>query len=333
MAIINDNDMEIILNGDQETAIHEILRDRFFALLKMPVKKPERHTSKCSSSVFVGHMNNLLIDSLAIRKKNSKILFEDCEYYLSLYRSRGNEVFEPGESYKDSKEIFDRNIKRIAFTGTEVTYPTVDELLVFLADKEMVCITNYIEDHNMEMVKSRHFLDDYLLMRENYKTQFFRHDDYLDIRVFLTRIEDEASYTEYGLYPEDIRQFDVRKKLADYLKKISKESFCDKSDYYFEYESQSPEIQAAYFATRFHSNPAWDANPVNIFDFRISAFVLPGTISPKKAKKLPLKKKTKKTDSNSEYVIDSIHLNSNICYDLDEIKDLIKGVYYEVFMD
>ena len=61
--------------------------------------------------------------------------------------------------------------------------------------------------------------------------------------------------------------------------------------------------------------------------------MLPGTVSPKKAKKMPLKKKTMKTDCGSEYVIDSIHLNSNICFDLAEFKDLLKGLFYEVFMD
>lgn len=331
MAIINDNDMEIILKGDQETAIREMLRERFFALLKMPVKK--QHTSPVSSSVFVGHMHGWSTHSLAIRKKDCLTVFEDCEYYLNIFHLRGKEFIERDGSCVNLKELFDRSIERIAFSGTEVTYPSVDELLAFMADKEFFCLTNYIEDHNMEIVKSRHFLDNYMLMRENYDKQYFRHDDYHDIRLFLTRVEEEGAYAEHGLYPEDILIFDVNDKIVNYLRKISEECFCDKSDYYFEYESQSPEIQAAYFATRFHSNPAWDANPVNLFNFRICTFVLPGTVSPKKAKKMPLKKKTMKTDCGSEYVIDSIHLNSNICFDLAEFKDLLKGLFYEVFMD
>ena len=72
---------------------------------------------------------------------------------------------------------------------------------------------------------------------------------------------------------------------------------------------------------------------MNIFNIRISAFVLPGTIPPKKAKKMPIKKKTVKTDCGSEYVIDSIHLNSNICFDMGEFNDLLKGIFYEVFLD
>ena len=332
MAIINNNDMEIVLKGDQETAIREMLRDRFFALLKMPVKKPERHTSPVSSSVFVGHMNCMLNVTCAIRKRNTLTLFENCEYYLSMYHKRGNKSYETGGS-KNDKEIFDHSIERTAFPGTEVTYPSVDELLTFMADKELVFITNYIEHHNMEIVKSKHFLNDYLLMRENYDEQYFRHDDYHDIRLFMTKVEDDGANSEHGLYPEDIRRFDVKDKIINRLSKISKESFCDKSDYYFEYESQSQDIQAVYFVTRYHSNPAWDANPVNLFNMRMCAFVLPGTISSKKAKKMPLKKKTVKTDCGSEYVIDSIHLNSNICFDMAEFNDLINGLFYEVFLD
>jgi hypothetical protein len=331
MAIINDNDMEIILKGDQETAIREMLRERFFALLKMPVKK--QHTSPVSSSVFVGHMHGWSTHSLAIRKKGCLTVFEDCEYYLSIYHLRGNEFIERDGSCVNLKDLFDRSIERIAFPGTEVMYPSVDEFLAFMADKELVCLTNYIEHHNMEIVKSRHFLNNYMLMRENYDKRYFRHDDYHDVRLFLTRVEEEGAYAEHGLYPDDIRLFDVKDKIINYLRKISEECFCDKSDYYYEYESQSPEIRAVYFATRFHSNPAWDANPVNLFNFRICTFVLRGTISPKKAKKLPLKKKTMKTECSSEYVIDSIHLNSNICFDLAEFKDLLKGLFYEVFMD
>ncbi len=332
MAIINDNDMEIILKGDQETAIREMLRDRFFALLKMPMKKPERHTSPVSSSVFVAHMNCMLNVTCAIRKRNALTLFENCEYYLSMYHKRGNKSYKTGGS-KTDKEIFDHSIERTSFPETEVTYPSVDELLNFMADKELVYITNYIEHHNMEIVKTKHFLNDYLLMRENYDEQYFRHDDYHDIRLFLIRVEDDGANSEHGLYPEDIRRFDVKDKIINRLSKISKECFCDKSDYYFEYESQSQDIQAVYFATMFHSNPDWDENPVNLFNMRMCAFVLPGTISSKKAKKMPLKKKTVKTDCGSEYVIDSIHLNSNICFDMAEFNDLIKGLFYEVFWD
>ena len=42
MAIICDNDMEIILKGSSEEVIRKMLKDRLFALIKMPAKKPEK---------------------------------------------------------------------------------------------------------------------------------------------------------------------------------------------------------------------------------------------------------------------------------------------------
>ena len=46
MAIIKDNDMEIILKGNQDEAIRKMLKDRLFCLIKMPAKKPERITKE-----------------------------------------------------------------------------------------------------------------------------------------------------------------------------------------------------------------------------------------------------------------------------------------------
>ena len=108
--------------------------------------------------------------------------------------------------------------------------------------------------------------------------------------------------------------------------KRSKEFYGVENYYSAEFETQTDEIQAAYFLTRFHSNTAWDEDPVNIVNARISVFVLPGTISPRKAKNLPLKKKTRNEVSGAEYMIESIHCNSDIFPDFDEFKKYI--AYY-----
>jgi hypothetical protein len=66
--IVNDNDMEVILNGSQEQVIKKMLANRIFCLLKLPAKKPERCRSDFSSSVFVSNMNSLPFSrALAIR--------------------------------------------------------------------------------------------------------------------------------------------------------------------------------------------------------------------------------------------------------------------------
>ena len=90
MEKIADNDMEIILKGNQEKVIRKMLDDRCFCLIKMPAEKPERCISRFSSSVFVGHMNSYGITrSFSIRRTGSKMPYENCEYYLSIYEKRG----------------------------------------------------------------------------------------------------------------------------------------------------------------------------------------------------------------------------------------------------
>jgi len=54
MAIVNDNDMEIILKGSEKEVIRKMLKNRLFCLLEMPVQKPKRFNSSYSSSIFVG---------------------------------------------------------------------------------------------------------------------------------------------------------------------------------------------------------------------------------------------------------------------------------------
>lgn len=48
MAIINDNDMEIVIKGNQKEAVHELIRNRLYCLIQMPANKSD----KCSSTEF-----------------------------------------------------------------------------------------------------------------------------------------------------------------------------------------------------------------------------------------------------------------------------------------
>ena len=136
MAIINDDDMEIILKGNQDEAIRKMLKDRLFCLIKMSAKKPERITSPCSSSVFVGCLNGWTFRSFAIRKDGSKTLYSDCEYYLSIYEKRGTD--------EELSGYFESGIERIKEHTISITNPSVDELLSFLKNQELVLITNYM---------------------------------------------------------------------------------------------------------------------------------------------------------------------------------------------
>ena len=146
MAIINDDDMEIILKGNQDEAIRKMLKDRLFCLIKMPAKKPERITSPCSSSVFVGRLNGWPFRSFAIRKDGSKTLYSDCEYYLSIYEKRGTD--------EELSGYFEKGIERIKEHTISITNPSVDELLSFLKNQELVLITNYMHYGNFESFKA-----------------------------------------------------------------------------------------------------------------------------------------------------------------------------------
>ena len=322
MAIINDNDMEIILKGNQDEAIRKMLKDRLFCLIKMPAKKPERITSPCSSSVFVGCLNGWTFRTFAIRKDGSKTLYSDCEYYLSIYEKRGTD--------EELSGYFEKGIERIKEHTISITYPSVDELLSFLKDQELVLITNYMHYGNFESFKAENFLSELLLLWKDSESKFFRREEFCDIRVYLSRVEEDGAYPEYGLYNEDVREFDIRKRIVNMLLKSCKEDYGDEMFYSVEYEAQSEGVQAAYFATRFHSNTCWDADPVNIVNARISAFVLPGTTSPRKAKKLPMKKMTQNETSGSKYMIDCIHCNSDVFADMEEFKEYIE-IYFSYF--
>ena len=319
MAIICDNDMEIILKGSKEEVIRKMLNDRLFCLIRMPIKKPDKYISKVSSSVFVSHMNDLhLTRSFAIRNSGSKVLYGDCEYYLCINLKRGCD---------EEKKYYQRALDRIIRYVGSITYPSIDEIIEFLGDKELVLITCYMHFGNFEQLKVNDFLDKILLLWKESGSKFIRRDETCDIRVYLRRIEGCGASSNDEFYPEDIRDFDIRKKVVNILKEYSKKFYFDEEYYSAEYETQAKDIQAAYFVTRFCSNNQWEAHPVNIVNARISAFVLPGMVSPKEAKNFPRKRITKKKTSEEEYVIDSIHCNSDIFYDFAEFDDFMGSFF------
>ncbi len=314
--------MELILKGDQKAALRQIVKNRFFALIKLPSKKPDRYISKCSSSVFFARMNSLKNRTCAIRKVGEISVFEECEYYLTVFFTRGKKDY--------LKDFFDKGVAAIGIPEIEISYPTVEEFLSFMNDMELVFITNYVERNgNVEACKIRHFLNDDLQMRRNFSKEFILYDDYYDIKIYLIREEHEGLPAPSCLSPDDIYYYDIKGRILRILERNSKEFFSDESDYFVEYETRSDVITALYFATRFHSNPLWDVNPVCILNFRISVFVLPGEVSRQKMSQLPDEKKTKHKYTEEEYYIDSIFFTSDMCLDLADFEKLIDGHFYD----
>ncbi len=306
-AIINDNDMEITVRGDQEEVIRELLKDKMFCLLKMPAEKPKKCVSKFSSSVFVDFMEGMG-RTFAIRDVGLSAKYEECEYYLSVYYRR--------ETDNENRGFFERNLKKIIAQSISSWFPTEDEVVFLLKGKELVLITNYMQYGNMEAFKVDDLLNNILFLRKDSGSDFIRRDEKCDIRVYLSRINSDGRDTEHRLCPMDIRELDVGRRVVNILEKKSKGFFGEDGYYSMEFASQTKDIQAMYFATRFHSNKQWEADPVNIVIARIAAFVLPGSVSVAEPDmQLPKKKKVKALNGE-EYIIDAIHFNSDIFYDL-----------------
>ena len=321
MAIINNNDMEIILKGSKEEVIRKMLQNRLYCRISLPIKKPDKIISKYSSTVFVSNMNrHCLTRSFAIRTVGTNALYEDCENYLCIYHKRG--------CNEENKKYFDRATNRIIRHGGKIIYQSIDETISFLKDKELVLITTYMHYGNFEQLKVRDFLEDIILLWKESGSKFIRRDENCDIRIYLRPINDDNCTSDNGLCLEDIRDFDIRKKVVNILKEHSKKYFSDANYYSAEYETQTKNIQAAYFVTRFHSNTQWEADPVCIVTVRLSAFVLPGMVSNIEASVIPQKKKTRKLSSGTDYIIDSIHFNSDIFYDFSEFDSFIDTYMY-----
>lgn len=322
MAIICDNDMEIIVKGSSVETIRKMLDNRLFALIKMPVKK--NHSSPFSSSVFVGHISDSISRTFAVRIAGTKTVYEDCEYYLTMYNKRGiNE---------ESKCWFEKNLKRKELDSVSVTYPTVDKLIECLKDKDLVLITNYKHYGHFESLKNRDFLEYILFLWDDSESKYIPIDDFCDVRIYLTRVNDDTNQ-ENSFHPEDVRNFDVRKRTVGLFENFSKKYFFGDQYFSAEYEAQAKGVQAAYYVTRFHSNHEWDADPVNIINARFSVFILPGTVQPEKAMKLPADKKTKDLVTGAEYMIDSIHFNSDIFYDFTEFEKYIESYFCYIQFD
>lgn len=329
MAIINDNDMEIILKGCKDDVIRRMLDNRLFCLIKLPAIKPRKMISEFSSSVFVGMLNNSTCRSFAIRNAGSNTIYSDCEYYLYIYYQRGTD--DKTRAYVENHlKYLTRRLKHSNQPCAPVTYPTLDELLSFLAEKELVLITNWMNYGNMEAYKVKDFLESQLFIWKEAGSKFIPRDEFCDIRVFLSHIDDENSNPKCGLNCDDVRNYDIRNRIVNQFFKWSKEFFGNENYYSAEYETQTEDVQAAYFLTRFHSNTNWEADPVNIVNVRISVFILPETTSPREAKKLPVSKKTQNVITDVEYMIESIHCNSDIFSDFDEFKYYIEN-YLDYF--
>jgi hypothetical protein len=156
-----------------------------------------------------------------------------------------------------------------------------------------------------------------------------------ELNTTLTDMKNDDLLVYLNDYMEEInvQRDNFKSELRTVHKKFYKpESDEPLDDFCVEFESGSDKMQASYFLTRFHSNPAWYLDPVNVLCYRLAVFVLPGSITKEQTTGLPEEKLTVRLTDGSVYRIDSILQNGDILFDLNDFSKLVGGLFCEISM-
>lgn len=306
--------MIFIIHGDQESMIREALKGRKFAIIKVPrIEGQEPWTN------YHDHIETFIYFSAfqcpcGIREIGSDTTFYNFDYFLCVENGRD----------------FDKGLKKaIKKDAKLIVQSDIDEALSFLKDKELVFRTSFAEQGgNYEASLINHVISKDLSLKP--EEMYFLYDDTYDVKIFLQELPDNEENTAgKRLIPVDANRYDVTQKIVSILDALSKECRRDIKDLSFEYDTEDGEIKAHYYLTRFHSNPAWRLNPVCLFNFRISVFILPGFVDKEDVQDIQ-EDSIVIRDDDKRYKLDSIHFTSDICYDLSAFKDLMEWHYLDV---
>ena len=205
--------------------------------------------------------------------------------------------------------------------GISVTHPSIEEVIPMIVGKRLTFRTSFVEDNcNVENVFNEKIQEHFFALWR--KDEYYLYDDFFRVHVFLKRVSDGSTADHEYMEPIDVRDLDINEKMLSTL-----QGECipyDNEAMRIQYDSESEKLQAQYFLTKFHSNRDWELDPVCILNYRISAFVLPCVVSVEKAATVTEDKIARDLKSGVQYVIDSIHVDSDICFTLTEFDDLIK---------
>ncbi len=299
MGIRVDYDMLMSLKGNQEQLIRTILKKRRFCLLD-----PSRSNHDGSGP---RHMET------AIKIVGNP---DDRCLYLCL----------------DSKRNGKKRLTEVVYDYSEeekakcISYPSIDEVVELVRGKELHYNVSYFGGKcgQTECTINNTFSNRILLLDEKISGEVLW-DEWIDIRIFLKSVDD-AELTEKYMKPIDVRNLDINADIVNRLEDIV--YAFDKDALIAKYAAVSEVVKAQYFVTRFHSNPLWSLNPICVLKYRISAYVLPAGVSDQEAAEHSEKKRVRESITGEQYIIDSIYHNSDICYDKEELYDLIGSYYY-----
>ena len=215
--------------------------------------------------------------------------------------------------------------------GVSIQYLSIEELIPMVLGKRLIYHTEYVEDHCcVESDINRKIQEHIFRLREEEEQDgvYYLYDSFFSVEVFLQKISDDDAGEQEFLQPADVRDFDINKKILSTLKKGSNSFYHDAMT--VNYASVSDQLQAQYFLAKFHSNREWELDPVCILNYRISTFILPHSILKERAADFPEERIAYDIKNKTRYVIDSIHLDSDICFSLSEFNELIKRFMYNI---
>ena len=311
---------ELILKGDQKSVLTVMLSKEAFALLKLPHERSESAAEIAVLSIS-GYSN-----VCAIRNLDFNTPYANCDYYLCINNREGDGRENLQDALKCTRLIMEYRKVDIELN---ISFPTADEFLLFMEDKELVFDRYYRScGGDTEGLYRSFFMDNFLKMRALKTRNLLVFDAFYDIRIFVTKIGNDPSLSVNELTPDDVRNFDIDSILHDYLREKTTGYYCNSSfDYNFDFEAQSDMAKASYFFKLFHGIHEYNHeryhDPEGRLCYRFSVFVLPGIVSNDNAGVISKDKRAFNFVDGTEYKIDSIHINTEICSDISEFKDWI----------
>lgn len=273
---------ELILRGDQQDAIRAMLKDRSYVLIESP------HEWKLWGVIDCCSIN------CGIRDLNSKTPIVKCKYCLSLDHTGFNA----------------EDFAYCAKDGQNMSSPPIDELLEFLADKELVLNNHYIDDMgDMETKIVRTFISDILMLRKH-PEKIYR-DMFYDVRIYATR---EGSNR---FFADDVRNFDVNDKVLGSVREETQEyRYNLPEDFSVEFELKSETSEATYYLRCFHCKTD---GRMGILCYRFSVLVLPEVKHEEETFLPDDREQITDVVNGINYKIESIHVNSEMVRNTDDL--------------
>ena len=323
VAIINEfNDVRFVFSGRNSDVVREIIRNRKHVLVTLRVSSCDR--------VYDDPLGPIRVyPYLEIIDKGVELSSSGLKKVLLMNRVRRDK-----ESDDDYFDTYVEKIRRDVGRQVKVISiekPDEEELLTCVADKDFVFQRrNVLHYGDVEYKLLEDFME-ILLLRD--VDSWLMRDEYMDVKLFLQKYCRKSVAKNRHIAPLDIRNLNVNRKLLNVIREECTRRFHEPTDFCMEFRAESEQIQAQYMLTRYHSNPLWDANPVNVLCYRFSSFLMPGKRPGSDVDPLTKGNTAWDMTTGAKYRIDSAHYTTDICYELEELTKLMRAHYVDIDME